>query len=444
MARRRGHTAARRLALLAVLLAGAPALAVDLKLWPLFDYRSHAATAERQLNLLGPLVHYESGPAGWSLAIRPLLHLKRPADGRDNQVAVLYPLSFARWNEESSATRIFGLFTIDTRGASERKPEQWERRVNVYPFLFYRYSAAEGRRLSVVPFYADLREFFGYERIRMVLFPAFLKLEEPLSERTWLMFPFVSWAGGAQGRGWRVWPIFGWSEDGERARFHYVLWPFYINQELHWTRPERERRLVVLPFYAALDAPEQRTRAFLGPLFTHSINDREHTETWGFPWPLWLYQRDTKADRALTLRLAPFYQDRRQGNLRAKFVLWPLFRERVTETDDHFFLRRDFLFVAGRSITERQFAHRHQRTLSTLFPLWRGSSDDGDRRFGAPALLDALVPRNEIIDAAWAPLWRLYRSEIRQDTPRRWGVAWDLVSSDGSGIRYPLSFDLSE
>lgn len=417
--------------------------AADVRLWPLVDYHHDAAAQETRLHLLGPLFSYEASPERSLLAVRPLFVRQRGPGPHGHAVALLYPLSIARWDEHTSLTRLFGLLTIARQEERAAETPRWERRVNLYPFVFYRSSAAEGASLSVLPFYANLRQFFGYERVRLVLFPAYLHLKEPLIERTWAPFPFVGWTGGAVGRGWRAWPLYGWQDEGDARRFRYALWPFYVREERHADTAQREERLAVPPFFSRIDSPTLRSRSY-GVFFTHTVDGKAGTESWGFPWPLWVYERQVETRTRTAIRLLPFFGDRRKGTLHSRFYLWPLYRTRTVDADDYRYARRDFLLVLGRESDERQFSQHHRRTRSTFFPLWRRTAVDGDVSFGTPALIDAILPANDMVRIAYAPLWQLFRRAGRENEPVRWSLLWDLVSSDGRRLRYPVAFDFSE
>jgi hypothetical protein len=444
----RGRCAGARIGSLVValvLLGASPTTATDLNLWPLLSYERDGGV--RRLRLFGPLFAHERTSDASRLALRPLFYLRRAAAPAESQFTLLYPLVIARWHaaaldERRGAVtdiRILGLFSIERRSEVEERRERFERRVTLFPFVFYRSSPARGRSLSVLPLYADLRAFFGYERIRMLAFPLYLRLDEPLSTRTWLPFPFVSWAGGPLGRGWRVWPLYGHQEVGDAARFRYVLWPLYIRSERHVGRAEHETREVLGPFYWRTDSPTLRSRSY-AVFFTHTVDRNAGTETWGFPYPLWLYQLDLESRARRTIRLAPLYGDRRQDELHTRFYLWPLYRSRHVLEDDYRFARHDVLLTLWRTIDEEQIERGHQRRLSTLFPLWRASVADGERRASTLALLDALIPRNEPIQALYAPLWQLFTHRRDQEHAPRWSLLWDLVSSAGGRLRYPVHF----
>lgn len=406
-----------------------------LKVWPLIDYRREAALTS--LELLGPLLEVRADGAERMIAVRPLFSWTRSRTD-ENRLAVLYPLATSSWDAEATSVRLLGLFSFQSRSVPAQTER--ERRITLFPFVFYRDSAVEGTSLSVLPIYGTLENFLGYDRVRWILFPLHLQLREGLTETNWAPFPFVAWSGGEVGRGWRVWPLFGWHSAGDRQRFWYVLWPLYIHQELHRTADAREVRRVITPFYWTIDSPVQRSRSY-GFLFTHSIDQEQDTETWGFPWPLWVYQKRLKTDEVLTLRLAPFYQDRRQGPLRSRFYLWPLYRAREYESEDFLWSRRDFLLLLGRSVDERNLTYGHYRSLGTFFPLWRRMEEDRETRFSTLAVLDALFPRNQEIQTSYAPLWQVYTGREVEGGPLRWSLLWDLISSDGERMLYPLHFD---
>lgn len=421
-----------------MLVSGLPSAswAVHFKLWPLIDFRRHTAERSASVRLLGPLVSYERTPGALRFAIRPFLLLENDIPAAKRNFAFLYPLYTARREPEREIGRAFGLLTFERR----RLPppdRRSERRFTLFPFVFYRQDPETGRSLSVLPFYADLKEFLGYKRVRTVAFPAYLQLSEALRQRTWIAFPFVGRSAGPLARGWRLWPLFGWEETGAGARFRYFLWPLYVRHELHRGHPEEEIRQILTPLYVRIDSPSRHVRSY-GLLFSHAVEREENSESWSFPWPLWVWQRRIDSRETLTLRLAPFYQNRRSGGMRARFYLWPTYRIRTTEDETHWSERRDFLLVMGRYYEERTFSPPAARKLSTLFPLWRFSESNDTRQQGLPALLDALFPYNEVILSLYAPLWRAYGSETGGDGRHRWSLLWDLLSFDGSRLVYPV------
>ncbi len=438
--RPRGRAAISAFILLFLLFAAAtPCLATThgFRLWPLIDYRSDTAAGERHLQLLGPFFQYDADPSGWSWALRPLLYRRHSNETGANTFAALYPLSVTHENAEEKTVRLLGLFSSQSR--TPVRASDWERRVTLFPFVFYRRNQAGGASLSVLPFYADLHDFLGYNRIRLILFPAYLQVESDLVRRAWTPFPFVERTGGVLGRGWRLWPFYGWEQVGESSRMRYSPWPFYVHSERWYTRPEREDTLILAPFYSRIDSLRLHSRAYLGPFFTHTVDLGKQTESWGFPWPLWVSQRRLDTGERQSLRLAPFYGDQRRGDLHSRFFLWPLYRTREQETDTYRYRRRDFFLVLGRDVEEVDTESHRRRELQTLFPLFRRSVEDENAQFSTFALLDALLPSNEIIQNVYAPLWQVYRSDRSPDSSR-WSLLWGLLSSDGERLHYPVDW----
>lgn len=417
-----------------------PARALDLKLWPLIDYHSDAS-GQHRAHVLGPLFAYERSAESTELTLRPLFSYKRGPDAAGSELAILYPVWISRWNTEESKHSLVGL--ISYRSQPARRPDQWDRRFTIFPLVFYRYSHVLGTQLSVLPFYADLRDFWGYERVQMIMFPLYLRLQLPLVERTWMPFPFYARTGGVLGRGFRVWPLYGWDQVGDQTRFRYIMWPFYIAYDNHFTRPEHEQRVVSFPFFSRTDSPSMHSRSY-GVFFTHTVDRNAHTDTRGFPWPLWVSQRDLNTGERTSLRIAPFYENSRLGTVERHFIMWPAYRWQTQETDSYRYRRSDVFLVVQRNIHEVQVDENHERRLRTLLPLYRDQVDDQHGEFSTLALLDALYPRNPVIRRLYSPLWQLYTREQRGTAPPRWSILWDLISSDGSQTRYPVYLDMGQ
>src|SRR5206468_2747038 len=203
----------------------------------------------------GPILEFTRTPEARDLRIRPLLWLRQQRGGeRDDQADILFPLISTRWQNDYQTFR-FLLFTYSNRPAPkpETRAPTWATRFELFPFVFYRSSPALGTYFGVLPFYLDMPDFYGFERVRVVLFPAYLRLTEPRLERRFFPFPFVSTVGGPAGRGFRLWPVYGRKETLGTERTSYILWPFHIRRERLVPGYGWERTRVDFPFVAALD-----------------------------------------------------------------------------------------------------------------------------------------------------------------------------------------------
>src|SRR5262249_15527567 len=158
-------------------LAPAPAVALDVKLWPFFRYARNDERGELRWSALRPLIEYVRTPELHDLRIRPLLWLtRRLGSDADERMEILTPILSARpqgYAESLRSLLISRHWTAPRAGAAQATSS-----FTFFPFVFFRSDVAHGTHLGVLPFYLDLTDVFGYERVRTVLFPAYLELDE--------------------------------------------------------------------------------------------------------------------------------------------------------------------------------------------------------------------------------------------------------------------------
>lgn len=429
-------------ALAAFLIVAVPRAAggFELKLWPLLDV-VHRAEKTR-VSLLGPVVEWRSDANSAAFGIRPLFYSTRDRNSGRTRGFALYPVAWWERGSDDLLFRFFGLLTYD-RSTQAPPSRPWTRQFTLYPLIFFRQGPEAGTSLSVLPFYANVTNFFGFERIRMVLFPLYLKLSEPLYERTWLPFPFVSWTNGRAGSGWRLWPFYGHSARGSETDTTFVAWPVYIRQRLHVGHEGQVTNRISWPLFSSIDGPDLQSRAYafllIVPLFTHTVDRRSDSETFGFPWPLWMVQRSFKTGERRSLRLAPFFQDRRSDLGRSTFVLWPAYRHRTGLGEDAGYDRTDVLFVLYRS--QREALGQGELRTRVLLPFWSSRHGPTGSRAQALTLADGLFPKNDKIETLYAPLYRLYGTETTSDRSSR-DVLWKMWEWGSDKLRPPWYFSL--
>jgi hypothetical protein len=430
-------------ALLLAAAAGAPDLpahALDVKLWPLFRYARNDARGELRWSALGPLVEYVRTPELRDLKIRPLLWLtRRLGDVPDERMELLFPLLSARRQENHQSLRLLLLSRNWT--APREPPEVATSSFTFFPFVFWRRDPEHGTRGGVLPFYLDLTDVFGYERVRTVLFPAYLELDEPQVERRFYGFPFVSTVGGPDGRGWRMWPFYGDTAVAGRERERFILWPFYVESERLVPDYGWERRLLVLPAYAALDGEERTSRGYGLFAYTHTLDERLGSEATGAPWPVVFRERRLGDETWRVWRLAPIYGRSDRDGIRSHFYAWPLYRTTDQDDEDFHFHRRDGLLVVWRHQRERDENTRRSRDLDTLLGVLRSDARDGRPAGQLPALMDSLLPANRGVLAMWAPLWGLFRWDTSPAGNLDWSLLWGLVARERGRLRPPWALD---
>jgi hypothetical protein len=434
-----GTRASVAVATLFLLVAGTSD-AFELRIWPLLDLQRRGD--EVHARLLGPLIEWHRAGADRFLAIRPLFVASRSASA-PSRGALLYPLASWQRSVQETSVHFLGLGSYVSR-ASPEPQAPYTRELTIFPLLFYRSSPTIGTSLSLIPLYANLENFLGYERVQMLLFPLFLDLKEPLYEKTWLPFPFLSRVGGRAGSGLRIWPVWGHSVLGAAHESRYVAWPFYIRAVDHPGREGEVTTRISWPFFSSIDGPFVRSRSYgfllVFPLYTETIDLKSDTETTGFPWPFWTVQRNRKTGERLSLRLTPFYQDRRTATMESVFYLWPFYRRRIGLGEDASYRRTDVLFVLYHDQHEGE--GQNFRQSRALVPLWvsRASRDADDAQ--AITLIDGMLPTNETLEQLYAPLYRLYGRKRRGDATEH-DLLWRMWTWGGGKVRPPwyVSFE---
>jgi len=438
----------RRVVAVALALAlPASAVALDVKLWPLGRYTRDGD--QTLWTALGPLLEFRRTRAERALDIRPLLSLRqRRGAVHDDSADILYPLAASRWRDDYLSFRLL-LFTYRSTPADRERGApppggEWTSRFTLFPFVFYRASPTRGVRLSVFPFYMDVDDFLGYQRVQAILFPAYLRVVEARLERRFYAFPFVSTLGGADGRGFHVWPFYGDKEVVGRYHTRFVLWPFHIRErELVRGYGWEERRLD-LPFYAAIDGPVRHSRAYGLFAYLHTVDTRRGTESVGTPWPLVVREHRLGESEDRIWRLWPAYGRSDPDGISSRFWAWPAYREKIQDVEDFHYERRDVGLLLWRRQSLASTASGRREDLLTIFPALRAETLNGRLTGQVPALADSLMPKNRGVDRLWAPLYGIVRWDTRSDGTREWSVLWGLVAREHGHLVGPWHIDLGD
>lgn len=429
-------------ALALLLLAPVAAGAGEWKVWPFFRWAAAPSHGLTRWTALGPLIEYSGTLDGWSLHVRPLLALERRTNTDDLRADVLFPLG-RLWSRPGEMSFRFLLFTAQHRSATAADVATSvgdETRLGLYPFAFYRRSPDGVVSGGVLPFYLDLRDVLGYERVTTILFPAYLSLQEPTVTHDFFAFPFVSTLGGREGRGWRLWPFYGDTAIGDRDHTRFVGWPFHIERERTLDDGGREIQRIS-PGMSTSDRPGVHVRSYGLLAYTHTIDETAGSESIGSPWPFVARERPLGETAWRSWRFAPFYGRADRDGFSSRFYAWPLYRWRRSETADSTFERIDVLLLLWRWQREHLPSGRTQ-TLHTLFPLWRAEIDDARHHGQTPALLDAILPTNRGLLDEWAPLYGLLRWDTSIEGTTDLNLLWGLVTREHGGWRGPVYFAL--
>jgi hypothetical protein len=159
-------------------------------LWPFVHYESDPVAQTSRLRILGALLEYRTSADRLWFHFRPFLSISQSRVGHDDDVDVLYPLLTSHWGQTDQVTQgLGGLFTYRTRTSADGRTLE-SQRARLFPVYFYDWEHPQKYgRFSVAPFYADVEDVFGYERVQMVMFPAYLRVQQPGIDRRYYLFP---------------------------------------------------------------------------------------------------------------------------------------------------------------------------------------------------------------------------------------------------------------
>ena len=179
----------------------------SVNLWPLFQYESDPANRTSHLSIFGPLLEYRADADRQQIHFRPFVSINQSRVGHDDDVSILGPLLTSHWGQTDQVTKgLGGLFTYRTRTSADgRTLESQDARL--LPIYFYQWQNPERwGRVSVIPVYAELDDFLGYERVEMTLFPAYVHVRKPSVDRYYYPYPILV-RDGPEGSGYRLWPF---------------------------------------------------------------------------------------------------------------------------------------------------------------------------------------------------------------------------------------------
>lgn len=380
-------------------------------LWPVVDYRSAPQDKFTSVGLAGPLLRYERAAKRTRFGLRPLYYRETDEKG-GIESDLLYPLMTYRSSDEERSFQLFHLLTLDVTAKEGRD-------FMLFPFLFYRNPPQGEGYFAFFPLGGKILNRFGRDRINFALFPLYSKTERKGTKTTNVVWPFFSLIRGEEERGWAFWPLYGTAEKKGVYRRNFLLWPlfFHADERLDSSDPLRTRAF--FPFFYFADSPSRTDHTYLWPFFSHIEDSRKDFEEWNFPWPI--FRRIDGKDRQM-LRLLPFYSDDRTEKSRARWLLWPVYKEEENHTPTYSSQRQRVLyFLYSNTLEQFQGEEKPYRRRIDLWPLFTFDEKDGLAHFSTLALLEPFFPGNEQIERNWSPLWRIYQ--------RRWDHAGNEAST---------------
>lgn len=396
-------------------------------LWPLVDYRRSDAVDYTSVNILGPLLSFERKGPEREVGLRSLFYQASDDEGVAFQ-EFLYPVAARRRDADRSSFHGLHLLQYDS---GERHREYDDGGFMLFPFVFSGSSDEGEPYFALFPVGGKLYDRFGRDEIRFTLFPLHLRTEQRGTTNTHVLWPFFGRTEGPEEHGIKVWPLYGGSQKEGVYRKRFYLWPFFFSgdENLDTDRPRSFRAF--FPFYLQEESPQRSSRTVLWPFFSRiEDRDRGYVER-NFPWPL---LRRTDGEYRQGFRALPLYADERTGDLRRRWIGWPIYRieELNTEMLER---RRDrvlfFLYSDTREQLHEEPLPRHRRVA--LWPLFTYERTRDVSHFYTFSLLEPFFPGNRGIERNWSPLWRIYQRKWDDHGNEISSLLWNLYWRERRG-----------
>lgn len=415
----------RSLVLLAFASAWAAlALRAEENAWPFYVKRSDPSVPAESTQYVGPLFFHHRG-IGEEKGFRPIFMTATLGDAHEGNF--LYPFFVWRRYPDSRFFSFFNLVNFRTHAQPEAKGDD---HFDVWPIYFSRDSGDPDQDYrAVFPLGGIIKNRFGRDRIRFVLFPLYSQTEKSGKRTTNAPWPFLSFTSGEGHHGFEFWPLFGrTARDGDYERQFY-LWPFGYKSATRLSEPVPDVKLGVLPFYARDTGPGHLSETYAWPFFgyTHRTAPYRYDEKRYF-WPLLVQGH---GDQRLVNRWAPFYSHSNIKGSDKTWYLWPVYRDLKWETDELAQRKQQVLFffywsLEQRSLTNPAAAPAYKRHVWPLFSAWDNGA--GRRQVQALSPFEIFFPSNQKVRQLWTPLFALYRYDQQPTAGTRHALLWNAVT----------------
>lgn len=434
----------RRSLLLAVLCATAACRASEAPASAGFLYHQFGLTLEpgRRTEALGPLWATEETwpegvvPAGtdpWD-ATPPVTQVARnftlaplfswTSDAKTERVSwdLVYPIiTYDRYGSEYRF-QVFQLLSF-SGGATQAGAQG--RGFSLIPFFWYRRSAEDPslNYTAVWPFYGTMQQRLFRDEIKFVVWPFYAQTRKRDVVTDNYLVPFGHVRHGDGLRGWQIWPFYGTEHkdlttrtdgfgDTQTVPGHdkrFVLWPFYLrnDMEIGSTNPVTQR--VLFPFYSLQRSPQKDRDTYLWPFGVTIVDDRElkYHQT-SVLWPIITLAH---GEGKQAVKIWPFYGDTHFANAHNVLALWPLYFKRDSLRGPLEESATRIAFFVYTDITRKNRDTGQVSRRSDFWPLFITRRDmDGNERFQLLAPIEPVLSDNTSINRLYSPLWSIWRS----------------------------------
>ena len=389
---------------------------------PIYDHFALTLQEGERTEVLGPLFSHEQEGTREQWVVAPLFSEVHDASTDFTEYDVLYPLiTYDRFGLEYR-WQFMQLFSFS---GGQTMDQQGKHRTSFFPFYFRQKSAdPDLNYTAVVPFYGHLKNRFFRDEIFFVMLPAYVQTRKRDVVTDNYLAPFFHSRHGDGLRGWQFWPLVGHEHKDLTTRTNqydevetiggrekwFVLWPFFIHNDLGLGTTNLQTQHLFLPFYAAQHSPLRDSTSYLWPLgYTYTEDREKKYREWMAPWPFIDFAR---GEGKTLNRVWPLFSRGKTPTLESDSYLWPLLKYTHIKSDPLDRTRFRVLFYLYCDVIEKNLAAGTTAERTDLWPLFTARRDhNGNERLQLFAPVEPVIPSNAAIERNYSPLWSIWISE---------------------------------
>ena len=385
----------------------------DVDLWPFVYVGKDPDKDERIVEVLGPFFEQRTSPKSKAMLIRPFYSYRINRKLKRLEADVLWPIGMGlnRPDRRNWSFSLVFWYNADMDDSGKTKGKFFY----LLPFFMYKYEG-ENKPLTLAfwPFYGNLYNWYGRDRVRFVCWPFYVRQENKEAVNhscPWPILDVIRWKDG--GKGLKIWPFWGRNLRPARLDKGFVMWPFYTYLYARNKDGYETRRWMFWPFYGWIRDHKGRAETWVWPFFDHRL-DRSaayQEESWTYPWPFLGHRKATGKTPVSGRRFWPIVTWQRHGSSKYVNVLWPLIWYYSKEPKDAKEERDAYFLVLP--FYQRMWETRAGKS-SDCFQIWPvyqlGRFKDGS----ADAQVLALWPVRLMAGGwsrNWAPFFRVYHGQ---------------------------------
>jgi len=389
----------------------------------------------------GPFYYSEEKESDQTLAFPPFFSVYKNSGVNSGEIDVLYPFLTHEYYTDEWRWQFFQLLSF----AGGQQPDDFRtRQTTVFPVYFKQRSLDTNLNYTaVMPFYGHLQNRLFRDKIFFVMFPIYGQSQKKDIITDNYFYPFVHVRNGDGLHGWQVWPFAGAEHkeittetngfgDVTTIPGHeksFVMWPFWLKQNLGIGTANPETFRASIPLFAVTRSPNRDATSVMWPFFTW-VDERERKyHEWEGPWPFVIFAR---GEGKTTSRVFPLFSQSHNQSLESDSYLWPLYRYNRTHSDALDWRSTRILFYLYVGVTEKNVQTGAQKLRRDVWPLFAWRRDfNGNTRLQIFAPLESVLSNNRGIERNWSPIWSVWRAEDNPQASRSSrSLLWNLYRYD--------------